>query len=105
MAQNELNPLHTAEAARLQEENEHIIGSWRDYLDMSLGLTFELGRTRLTAAALLKLDVDSIVQLTGSTGEGVDIWSGERRLARGEVIMIEDRTGVRINEVLAYEEL
>ncbi len=104
MLHNETELLRANEAARLQTENEAIIASWRDYLDMSLALTFELGRTKLTARSILQLEVDSIVQLTGSTGEGVDIWSSDQRLARGEVIMIEDRTGVRINEVLLQEE-
>jgi flagellar motor switch protein FliN len=50
------------------------------------------------------LEQNSIIQLSRSTGEGVDLLAGERRIARGEIIMIEDRTGVRINEVIVEED-
>jgi flagellar motor switch protein FliN len=104
MLLNDTDPQRAAEAARIHAENERVIEEWRDYLDTSLALAFELGRTKMTTRSILELEVDTIVQLTGSTGEGLDIYAGERRLARGEVIMIEDRTGVRINEVATWEE-
>ena len=44
-----------------------------------------------------------MIQLSRSTGDGVDVLAGDRRIARGEIVMIEDHTGVRINEVIAEE--
>lgn len=104
MALNEIDPLRAAEEATARAANDATLASWRHFMDVPLAVTLELGRARLTAREILALDVDSIVKLAGSTGEGVDVWAGDRRLARGEVIMIEDRTGVRINEVIAQEE-
>ena len=63
----------------------------------------ELGRTKLTAREILALEQNSIIKLQRSTGEGVDMLAGGHRVARGEIIMIEDRTGVRINEVIIEE--
>ena len=60
-------------------------------------------RWRWTAAAILALETNAIVQLVRSTGEGVDVLTGNQRLARGEIIMIEDRTGIRINEITEKE--
>jgi flagellar motor switch protein FliN len=79
--------------------NKTTIELWQAHLDLTVPLAIELGRTKLTAAAILALETHAIVQLARSTGEGVDVLAGNQRLARGEIIMIEDRTGIRINEI------
>ena len=84
-------------------ENEAVIDSWRDFLDLPVPLSVELGRTVIATRAVLELDVNSIIQLPRSTGEGVDLLAGDRLVARGEIIMIEDRTGVRVNEIKTRE--
>ncbi len=96
--------LNNAEAG-LRAENEAEIESWRYYFDLPVPLTVELGRTKLTARAILELEENSIIQLSRSTGEGVDVLAGARRLARGEIIMMEDRAGVRLNEIIVQEPL
>jgi flagellar motor switch protein FliN/FliY len=83
----------------LRASNQATIDSWRDHLDLVVPVSIELGRTKLTAAAILELETHSIVQLARSTGEGVDVLADNQRLARGEIIMIEDRTGIRVNEI------
>jgi len=83
----------------LRAANQATIDAWRDHLDLTVPVSIELGRTKLTAAAILELETNAIVQLVRSTGEGVDVLADNRRLARGEIIMIEDRTGIRINEI------
>lgn len=84
----------------LRMANENEIESWRSFYELPVPVSVELGRTKLTARAILKLEQNSIIRLSRSTGEGVDVLAGERRLARGEIVMIEDHTGVRINEVI-----
>ena len=83
----------------LRQANTATIESWRDHLDISVPIVIELGRTKLTASAILELENQSIVQLPRSTGEGVDVLAGQQLLGRGEIVMIEDRTGVRINDI------
>lgn len=83
----------------LRQANTATIEAWRDHLDISVPIIVELGRTKLTASAILELENQSIVQLPRSTGEGVDVLAGQQLLGRGEIVMIEDRTGVRINEI------
>lgn len=80
------------------------LDSWRNFLDLPVSLSAELGRSKLTARAILKLELNSIIQLSRSSGEGVDVLAGDHRIARGEIIMIEDRTGVRINEIIDQEQ-
>ena len=89
----------------LRAENEAEIESWRYYFNLPVPLTVELGRTKLTARAILELEENSIIQLSRSTGEGVDVLAGTKRIARGEIIMMEDRAGVRINEIIVQEPL
>jgi flagellar motor switch/type III secretory pathway protein FliN len=63
-----------------------------------------LGRTYLTARAILALEVNSLIQLSRSTGEGVDVLTGDQCAARGEILMIEDRTGVRVTHIAVPED-
>jgi flagellar motor switch protein FliN len=95
--------MNTDKESALCAANEADLHAWRDFLDLSLELAVELGRTKLTAREILALEPNSIVKLSRSTGEGVDLVAGHNRIARGEVILIEDHTGVRINEVIAEE--
>ncbi|HEY6805137.1 MAG TPA: FliM/FliN family flagellar motor switch protein [Pyrinomonadaceae bacterium] len=83
----------------LKAANEQRVDEWKDHLDLMVPLAIELGRTRLRASAILDLEPHAIVQLSRSTGEGVDVLADTQRLARGEIVMIEDRTGIRINEI------
>jgi flagellar motor switch protein FliN/FliY len=83
----------------MRNANKATIELWRAHLDLTVPLAIELGRTKLTAAAILALETQAIVQLARSTGEGVDVLADGHRLARGEIVMIEDRTGIRINEI------
>jgi flagellar motor switch protein FliN len=87
----------------MKEENEMIIESWGHFLDLPLSLSVELGRTRLKVREILDLGESSIVKLSRSTGEGVDVRAGNEPLLRGEIVVIEDRAGVRVNEILIGE--
>lgn len=80
--------------------NAATVEAWRDFLDLPVQLGVELGRTKLSVRAILELEVNSIIQLARSTGEGVDVLASRCLIGRGEIVMIEDRTGVRINEIL-----
>jgi len=84
----------------MQEENEKIIESWRDFLGLGVTLSVELGCTKLAVREILELKDSSIIKLSRSTGEGVDVRVGDKSLLRGEIIVIEDRAGVRINEII-----
>lgn len=88
------------EMANLQAANAAEIEILRPFLDLQAPLTIELGRTKLTVQALLDLQKNSIIQLQRSTAEFVDVVASGQQIARGDIIMIEDRTGVRIHEVL-----
>ncbi|MEW6733446.1 MAG: FliM/FliN family flagellar motor switch protein [Acidobacteriota bacterium] len=75
------------------------IKAWQDFLDLFIPITIELGRTKMTVADILAIEAETVIQLPRSTGEGVDVIAGDQCIARGEIITIEDRTGVRLSEV------
>ena len=87
----------------MTDNNEEIIESWRDFLDLRIQLSIELGRTRLKVREILKLEPSSIIKLSRSTGEGVDVRADNQSLVRGEIIVIEDHTGVRVNKIVIEE--
>lgn len=84
----------------MKDENEKILASWSGFLDLPIAISLELGRTRMSVRELLGLTTSSIVKMTRSTGEGVDIRADNKPLMRGEIVVIEDRAGVRISEIL-----
>jgi len=84
----------------MKNENEKIIASWQDFMDINLPLYIELGGTKMKIREILELEDSSIIKLTRSTGEGVDVRADNQTLGRGEIIVIEDHAGVRINEIV-----
>lgn len=85
----------------MKEECEKIIESWSNVLDVPIELDIELGRTRLKVSQILDLKKDSVIQLSRSTGEGVDVRADNQPIVRAEIIVIEDRAGIRINELIS----
>jgi flagellar motor switch protein FliN/FliY len=83
--------------------------SGRDALDLSLLLdvplqvTVELGRTRMTVESLLRLSQGSVVELNRVAGEPLDIYVNNKLMARGEAVVIKEKFGVRITDVLNPE--
>ncbi|MCB0210194.1 MAG: flagellar motor switch protein FliN [Anaerolineae bacterium] len=69
-------------------------------LGVSLRVTVELGRTKMNIEEVLRLGPGSVVELDKLAGEPVDVLVNERLIARGEVVVLDDRFGVRITDVL-----
>lgn len=87
----------------MKETGEKTIASWSGMLDVPIELVVELGRTHLKVRDILNLNKDSIVTLSRSTGEGVDVRADDLPLVRGEIVVIEDRAGIRVSEIFTEE--
>lgn len=76
-------------------------------LDMLMGvhlqLTVELGRANLTVSEVLELQKGSVVELDRIAGEAVDIFANDSLIARGDVVVVDDKFGVRITELVPPE--
>jgi len=71
-------------------------------LDLSLSVSIELGRTRMTVQEILRLGRGSVIQLERMAGEPIDIYIGDRRFAEGEVVVINEHFGVRIARIISF---
>ena len=69
-------------------------------LDVSLSITVELGRTRMKLSQILELQHGSVVELDRPAGDPVDIFVNDRMVAHGEVVVVDDKFGVRITEMV-----
>lgn len=72
-------------------------------MDVNLLFTVELGRTEMSIKHVLELQKGSVVELDRVAGEPVDVFVNEHLMARGEVVVVDDKFGVRITELIAPE--
>lgn len=73
--------------------------------DVNLQVKIELGRTRMLVEDVLRLGPGSVVELDKLAGDPVDVFVNDRPVARGEVLVLNDNFCVRINEIVAPDDL
>ena len=66
-------------------------------------LTVEVGRTQITIRDLLRLNEGSVVELERLAGDPLDILVNNTKIAKGEVVMIGERFGIRFGEIVEPE--
>jgi flagellar motor switch protein FliN len=70
-------------------------------LDIPLLVTVELGRKRLLVHDLLQLSQGSVIELTKQIGEPFEVLINQKLIARGEIVVINDKFGVRITDIIS----
>lgn len=73
-------------------------------LDVSVTLSMELGRARVPIRNLLQLNQGSVVELERAAGEALDVYVNGTLIAQGEVVVVNDRFGVRLTDVVSPAE-
>ena len=68
--------------------------------DVPVRVSVVLGRTKMPVASLLKLDTGTVVELDRQVGEAVEIYVNDRLVARGEIVLVENRLGVTMTEII-----
>jgi flagellar motor switch protein FliN/FliY len=68
--------------------------------DVPVRISVVLGRTKMPVADLLKLDVGTVIELDRQVGEAVEIYINDRLVARGEIVLVENRLGVTMTEII-----
>ncbi|MCT4702170.1 flagellar motor switch protein FliN [Enterobacteriaceae bacterium H20N1] len=97
----------TADSVFRALESGDVAGSMQDIdliMDIPVKLTVELGRTRMTIKELLRLSQGSVVALEGLAGEPLDILINGYLIAQGEVVVVADKYGVRITDIITPSE-
>ncbi|WP_338574605.1 flagellar motor switch protein FliN [Erwinia billingiae] len=106
-AMNEQASTPSSEGVFKSLESNDITGSLQDIdliMDIPVKLTVELGRTKMTIKELLRLTQGSVVSLEGLAGEPLDILINGYLIAQGEVVVVADKYGVRITDIITPNE-
>jgi len=70
-------------------------------LDIPLGISVELGRTRMVVNDLLQIGPGSIIELNKSAGEPMEILINNKLVARGEVVVVNEKLAVRLTDIVS----
>lgn len=73
-------------------------------LDIPVQLTVELGRTKIAIKNLLQLAQGSVVELDGMAGEPMDVLVNGCLIAQGEVVVVNDKFGIRLTDIITPAE-
>ena len=73
-------------------------------LDIPVALTVELGRTKISIRNLLQLAHGSVVELDGLAGEPMDVLVNGTLIAQGEVVVVNDKFGIRLTDIITPQE-
>jgi flagellar motor switch protein FliN/FliY len=68
--------------------------------DVPVQVSAILGRTRMDVGQLLKLGPGTVLELDRKVGEAIDIYVNDRLVARGEVVLVEEKLGVTMTEII-----
>lgn len=82
-------------------------GSLQDFemiLDIPVQMTVELGRTKISIRNLLQLSHGSVVELDGLAGEPMDVLVNGTLIAQGEVVVVNDKFGIRLTDIVTPTE-
>jgi flagellar motor switch protein FliN len=109
-----------AEAAALEKQQSAPAAVFKDFsnkgtrtetpndidfiLDIPVQLTVELGRTKIAIKNLLQLAQGSVVELDGMAGEPMDVLVNGCLIAQGEVVVVNDKFGIRLTDIISPSE-
>lgn len=93
-----------AEEGQMVAAGEIDNGNLELILDVPLGVSVELGRVKMPVRQLLSLTAGSVIELAKLAGEPLDVLINGRPVARGEAVMVNDKFGVRLTEIVSQSE-
>lgn len=85
------------------EQVSRVASDLEAVFDVPVQVSAVLGRSRMDVGALLKLGPGSVLELDRRVGEAIDIYVNNRLVTRGEVVLVEDKLGVTMTEIIKAE--
>jgi flagellar motor switch protein FliN/FliY len=96
-------PAAAAALADAAEAPSHSAADLEAVFDVPVKVSAVLGRSRIEVAELLQLGPGAVLELDRKVGEAIDIYVNNRLVARGEVVLVEDKLGVTMTEIIKAE--
>ena len=96
----QLQEFDPAAAGVIDDAEDKTAGDLAPVFDVPVNISAVLGKANMTVASLLKLNAGSVLELDRKVGEAIDIYVNNRLVARGEVVVVEDRLGVTMTEII-----
>ena len=93
-------PPDDIEAYNPEDQGARIAADLEAVFDVPVQVSAVLGRARMDVGDLLKLGPGAVLELDRKVGEAIDIYINNRLVARGEVVVVEDRLGVTMTEII-----
>ena len=90
--------------ATTSEEPDKTASDLAPVFDVPVNISAVLGKAHMTVAQLLKLGNGSVLELDRKVGEAIDIYVNNRLVARGEVVVVDERLGVTMTEIIKSED-
>jgi flagellar motor switch protein FliN len=103
-AEGRVEPLAGAAARPPMKASLKADGNFGFVMDVPVELRVELGRRKSRIGDLLRLGAGSILELDKPNGDPLDIYVNDRLIARGEAVVVGERYGIRLTEVLINSE-
>jgi flagellar motor switch protein FliN/FliY len=100
LALNEFEPNAPLAADAAVEEEDKNAADLAPVFDVPVHISAVLGRANLSVAQLLQLGEGSVLELDRKVGEAIDIYVNNRLVARGEVVVVDERLGVTMTEII-----
>ena len=82
------------------DDEIHSAGDLEAVFDVPVNVSAVLGKSYLQVSQLLKLGPGAIIELDRKVGEAIDIYVNKRLVARGEVVLVEERLGITMTEII-----
>jgi len=86
------------------EAPDHSAADLEAVFDVPVKVSAVLGRARMEVGELLKLGPGAVLELDRKVGEAIDIYVNNRLVARGEVVLVEDKLGITMTEIIKAAE-
>jgi len=96
-------PAESTEVATEADEGPRTAVDLEAVYDIPVNVSAVLGKSTMQVSQLLKLGRGAVVELDRKVGEAIDIYVNNRLVARGEVVVVEDRLGITMTEIIKGE--
>jgi len=93
-------PIMDDTAGSEQENTARVASDLEAVFDVPVQVSAVLGRSKMDVGELLKLGPGTVLELDRRVGEAIDIYVNNRLVARGEVVLVEDKLGVTMTEII-----